>query len=39
MYHGIEMKQCSKVTYLSCLLDESMSGESIALKTIKKINL
>ena len=36
MYNGIEIKQYSKVTYLGCLLDERMSGESIALKTIKK---
>ena len=32
------MNQYSKVTYLGCLLDETMSGESMALKTIKKIN-
>ena len=38
MYNKIEIKQYSKVTYLGCLLDETMSGESIALKTIKKIN-
>ena len=38
MYNGIEIKQYSKVTYLGCLLDETMSGESMALKTIKKIN-
>ena len=36
MYNGIEIKQYSKVTYLGCLLDKRMSGESIALKTIKK---
>ena len=35
MYNGIEIKQYSKVTYLGCLLDEKMSGESMALKTIK----
>ena len=34
MYNGIEIKQYSKVTYLGCLLDETMSGESMALKTI-----
>ena len=39
MYHGIEIKQSSKVTYLDCLLDETMSGESMTLETIKKINL
>ena len=38
MYNGIEIKQYSKVTYLGCLLEETMSGESMALKTIKKIN-
>ena len=36
MYNGIEIKQCSKVTYLGCLLEETMSGESMVLKTIKK---
>ena len=34
MYNGIEIKQYSKVTYLCCLLDETMSGESMALKSI-----
>ena len=38
MYNGIEIKQYAKVTYLGCLLDETMSGESMALQTIKKIN-
>ena len=38
MYNGIEIKQYAKVTYLGCLLDKRMSGESMALKTIKKIN-
>ena len=38
MYNGIEIKQYAKVTYLGCLLDERMSGESMVLKTIKKIN-
>ena len=38
MYNGIEIKLYSKVTYLGCLLDETMSGESMALKTIKKLN-
>ena len=27
MYNGIEIKQYSKVTYLGCLLDETMSRE------------
>ena len=38
MYNGIEIKQYSKVTCLGCLLDETMSGESMALKDITKIN-
>ena len=38
MYNGIELKQYSKVTYLGCLVDETMSGESMVLKTIQKIN-
>ena len=32
--HEIEIKQHSKVTYLSCLLDKTMSGESMVLKAI-----
>ena len=36
-YNGIEIKQHSKGTYLGCLLDETMSGKSMALRTIKKI--
>ena len=28
----------SKVTYLGCILDETISGESMALKVINKIN-
>ena len=38
MYKGIETKQYSKVTYLGCLLDKAMPGESMALKTIKEID-
>ena len=38
MYNGSEIKQYSKVTYLGCLLDEAMSGESMEFKKIKKIN-
>ena len=38
MYNGIEIKQYSKVKYLGCLLDETMSAESMALKTTKKID-
>ena len=32
MYNGIEIKQYAKVTYLGCLLDKTMSGESMTLK-------
>ena len=32
MDNGIEIKQYFKVTYLGCLLDETMFGESMALK-------
>ena len=37
-YKNMQIKQHSKVTYLDCILDETMSGES-ALKVINKINL
>ena len=37
--HGdAKIKQCSKVTYLGCELDESLSGEAMALRVINKIN-
>ena len=37
--HGdVKIKQYSKVTYLGCELDESLSGEVMALKVIIKIN-
>ena len=35
---NIPIKQHSKVTYLGCILDETMLGESMALKVINKIN-
>ena len=38
MYNGIEIKKYSRVAYLGCLLDETVSGESMALRTTKKIN-
>ena len=38
MYSGIEIKQYFKVTYLGCLRDETMCGELMALKIIKRIN-
>ena len=37
-YKNIQIKQHSKVTYLGCILDETMSGESVTLKVINKIN-
>ena len=37
-YKNIQIKQHSKVTYLGCILDKTMSGESVALKVINKIN-
>ena len=39
MHNGTDIKQYSKAIYLGCLMDETMSGESMLLKTIKKINL
>ena len=37
-YDSIEIKQHSSVTYLGCVLDESLSGESMAMKVVNKIN-
>ena len=37
-YGEIQIKQYQTVTYLACLWDETLSGESIALKVINKIN-
>ena len=37
-YGGIHTKQYYTVTYLGCLLDEILSGESMALNVINKIN-
>ena len=37
--HGdIQIRQHSKVTYLGCVLDEDLSGESMAAKVMGKIN-
>ena len=37
--HGnVKIKQSTKVTYLGCILDESLSGESMALHILNKIN-
>ena len=35
-YQGIDIKHNSQVTYLGCILDETMSGEPLSYKTIKK---
>ena len=37
-YNNIKIKQHSKVTYLGCILDETLSGESMAIYVINKIN-
>ena len=37
-YGDVKIKQYSKVTYLGCELDDSLSGEAMALKVINKIN-
>ena len=39
VYNGTEIKQNAKMKYLGCILDESLSGESVALNVIDKINL
>ena len=36
-YKDINIKQHSEVTYLGCVLDETMSGEPMALKVINKL--
>ena len=37
VYNGTEIKQHAKVKYLGCILDEILSGESMALNVIDKI--
>ena len=37
-YGNVNIKQYSKVTYLGCILDETLSGESMALHVLSKIN-
>ena len=37
-YGNIQIKQHSKAKYLGCMLDETMSGETMALSVINKIN-
>ena len=38
VYNGTEIKQYEKVNYLGCILDQSLSGESMALNVIDKVN-
>ena len=38
VYGNVKIKQYTKVTYLGCILDESLSGESMALHVLNKIN-
>ena len=38
VYDGIEIKQHAKAKYLGYILDESLSGESMALNVIDKID-
>ena len=37
-YNDIEIKQHSKVKYLGCILDETLSGDSMALGVLNKVN-
>ena len=37
-YENIKIKRHSQVTYLGCVLDETLCGESMALKAYNKIN-
>ena len=37
-YNGTEIKQYEKVKYLACILDQSLSGESVTLNVIDKVN-
>ena len=37
-YNNIKIKQYKKVTYLGCILDATLSGESMALNVLNKIN-
>ena len=39
IYNNIRIKQHSRVTYLGCILEETMSGESMAHKVISKVNV
>ena len=37
-YNDIEIKQYSKVTYLDCIFNETLSGESMVIHVINEIN-
>ena len=37
-YNGIEIKQHSRVKYVGCILDESLSGESMGFNVTDKVN-
>ena len=38
IYNNIGIKQHSRVTYLGCILEGTVSGESMANKVISKVN-
>ena len=38
VYNNIRIKQHSRVTYLGCTFDETISGESMANKLVSKVN-
>ena len=38
VYGNVKIKQYTKVTYLGCILDESLSGESMVLHVLDEIN-
>ena len=38
VYNGIEIKQHGKVKYLGCIVDKGLSGETMTLNVIDKIN-
>ena len=38
VYGNVKIKQYTKVTYLGCILDKSLSGESMALHVLNKIS-
>ena len=37
-YKGLPIKQHDKVSYLGCILDETLSGESMGLHVLNKLN-